>query len=74
MDAVARTARAAIGTGDMVVVGVAGAILVGAGILQRSLGDVNADVDSLPSSSSAKLRREAQRSKRFLNKNKPKGK
>ena len=74
MDVVARTARAAVSTGDMVVVGVAGAILVGAGLLQRSLGNVSADVDSLPSASGAKLRREAQRSKRFLNKNKPKGK
>ncbi len=74
MEAVIQTARAAVSAGDMAVVGVAGAILVGAGLLQRSLGDVNADVESLPSSSSAKLKREAQRSKRFLNKNKPKGK
>lgn len=71
MEAVAQTARAAVSGGDMVVVGVAGAILVGAGLLQRSLGNVAAEEAKLPPSAGAKMKREAQRSKRFLNKNKP---
>lgn len=71
MDAAAQFARAAVNTGDLILVGAAGAILVGAGILQKSLGDVAADVDSLPSAAGAKMKREAQRSKRFLNKKDP---
>lgn len=55
--------------GDIVLVGVAGAILVGAGLLQRSLGDVRGESDRLPSASSAKARGESQRSKRFLKRN-----
>lgn len=72
MEAVVQTARAAIGAGDMIVVGAAGAIFIGASLLQKSLGDVTGEVDALPSSAGAKLRREAQRSKRFLNRNKKK--
>lgn len=71
MDAAVGAARAAVSSGDMVVVGVAGAILVGAAVLQRSLGDVAAEEAMLPPSAGAKVKREAQRSKRFLNRNKP---
>jgi len=53
---------------DIVFVGLAGAILVGAGLLQKSLGDVIGDEAGLPAASGAKSKREAQRSKRLLNK------
>lgn len=63
--------RSAVQTGDLVLVGVAGAILVGAGLLQKSLGNVAAEESMLPPAAGAKARRESQRSKRFLKKNKP---
>lgn len=53
-------------------VGVAGAILVGAGLLQKSLGNVAAEEGMLPPAAGARARRESQRSKRFLKRNKPK--
>lgn len=59
----------AVQTGDIIMVGVAGAILVGAGLLQKSLGNVIADEAMLPPAGGAKSRRESQRSKRFLKKN-----
>lgn len=72
MDLAAQAARAAVSPGDMVVVGLAGAVLVGAAALQRSLGNVAAEEALLPPSAGAKLKREAQRSKRFLKRNRPK--
>lgn len=57
-------------TGDIVIVGIAGAILVGAALLQKSLGDIAADEAMLPPAAGAKSRRESQRSKRFLKRNK----
>lgn len=60
----------AVQTGDVVMVGIAGAILVGAGLLQRSLGDVAQEESMLPPAAGARARRESQRSKRFLKKNK----
>lgn len=56
--------------GDVIMVGLAGVILVGAGLLQRSLGDIAAEEGRLPPAAGAKARRESQRSKRFLKKNK----
>lgn len=58
-----------IATVDAVFVGLAGVILVGAGLLQKSLGNVTNDLNNLPSASGARGRRESQRSKRFLKKN-----
>ncbi|KAJ8901202.1 hypothetical protein NDN08_007051 [Rhodosorus marinus] len=52
---------------DGVFVGLAGAIFVGAAMLQRSLGDVVGDEARLPPAAGAKTRREISRSKRFLN-------
>lgn len=54
--------------GDALFVGAAGLILVAAGFLQRSLGDINAEEARLPPAAGAKARRESQRSKRFLKK------
>lgn len=54
-------------SGDALMVGAAGLILVAAGLLQSSLGDVNAEEARLPPAAGAKARRESQRSKRFLN-------
>lgn len=54
--------------GDIAMVSAAGLILVAAGFLQKSLGDINADEARLPPAAGAKARRESQRSKRFLNK------
>lgn len=54
---------------DAILVGAAGAILVAAGLLQRSLGDINEEESRLPPASGAKARRESQRSKRFLKRN-----
>ncbi|KAA8494449.1 hypothetical protein FVE85_2690 [Porphyridium purpureum] len=53
---------------DFIFMGVAGLVLVGAFFLQKSLGDVVADEAGLPPAGSAKSRREAQRSSRFLQK------
>ncbi|KAK4528815.1 hypothetical protein GAYE_SCF65G6762 [Galdieria yellowstonensis] len=55
-----------LSTGDWILVGTTGAILLGVGLLQRSLGDVIRDEAQLPSASSARTKREANRSKRFL--------
>ncbi|GJD06994.1 hypothetical protein Gasu2_13790 [Galdieria sulphuraria] len=55
-----------LSTGDWILVGATGAILIGVGLLQRSLGDVIRDEAQLPSASSARTKREANRSKRFL--------
>lgn len=63
-----QTVLQSIQTSDVVMVGVAGAIFVGAGLLQKSLGNVMADESNLPSAAGAKSTREAQRSKRFLKK------
>lgn len=60
--------------GDMILVGAAGAIVVGAGLLSRSLGDVMGAEAQLPPASGAKSRRETKRSARFLPKNPGKGK
>lgn len=56
---------------DIVLVGIAGAVLVGAGILQRSLGDVMKEEAQLPPAAGAAGRRQSQRSKRFLKRNTP---
>lgn len=56
-------------TGDLVMVGIAGTILVGAGLLQKSLGNVAQEESMLPPAAGAKSRRESQRSKRFLKRN-----
>lgn len=58
--------------GDILMVGAAGAILVAAGLLQKSLGDINAEEARLPPAAGAKARRESQRSKRFLKGGNPK--
>lgn len=55
-----------LSAGDWILVGTTGAILIGVGLLQRSLGDVIRDEAQLPSASSARTKREANRSKRFL--------
>lgn len=68
------TALAAVQPGDMILVGAAGAIVVGAGLLSRSLGDVMGAEAQLPPASGAKSRRETKRSARFLPKNPGKGK
>ena len=52
--------------GDAIMVGAAGVILVAAGLLQRSLGDINEAEARLPPAAGARSRRESQRSKRFL--------
>lgn len=57
---------------DAVVVGIAGAVLVGIGLLQRSLGDVMQEEAQLPPAAGAAARRQSQRSKRFLKRNTPK--
>lgn len=54
---------------DMILVGVAGAILVGAGFLQRSLGNVMDEEAQLPPAAGAAARRQSQRSRRFLKRN-----
>lgn len=54
---------------DMILVGVAGAILVGVGVLQRSLGNVMEEEARLPPAAGAAARRQSQRSKRFLKRN-----
>lgn len=59
----------AITVPDAIVVGAAGAILVGIGLLQRSLGDVVQEEAQLPPAAGAAARRQSQRSKRFLKKN-----
>jgi hypothetical protein len=59
--------------GDALMVGAAGLILVAAGFLQRSLGDVNAEEARLPPAAGAKARRESQRSRRFLKRGPKKG-
>eukprot|EP00871_Galdieria_phlegrea_P002680 jgi/Galph1/3412/GphlegSOOS_G2085.1 len=58
---------------DWVLVGTTGAILAGVGLLQRSLGDVMGDEAKLPSASSARTKRETNRSKRFLDRSKRQG-
>mmetsp|Transcript_756 Transcript_756/g.1269 ORF Transcript_756/g.1269 Transcript_756/m.1269 type:complete len:117 (-) Transcript_756:548-898(-) len=55
---------------DAIFVGAAVLIMVGAFYLQKSLGDVVADEAGLPPSAGAKSRREAQRSRRFIKKDK----
>lgn len=72
----ALTALAAAGVqpGDLILVGAAGAIVIGAGLLSRSLGDVMGAEAQLPPASGAKSRRETKRSARFLPKNPGKGK
>ncbi|GJQ08731.1 hypothetical protein GpartN1_g522.t1 [Galdieria partita] len=55
-----------LSSGDWILVGTTGAILIGVGLLQRSLGDVIRDEAQLPSASSARTKREANRSRRFL--------
>lgn len=72
----ALTALAAAGLqpGDLILVGAAGAIVIGAGLLSRSLGDVMGAEAQLPPASGAKSRRETKRSARFLPKNPGKGK
>jgi hypothetical protein len=54
---------------DVLMVGTAGLVLVAAGLLQRSLGDIHEAEGRLPSAAGAKSRRESQRSKRFLKRN-----
>lgn len=68
--ATALTTPAFAVSGDILMVGAAGAILVAAGFLQKSLGDINAEEARLPPAAGAKARRESQRSKRFLKGNK----
>ena len=58
---------------DIAFVGAAGVIFIGAGLLQKSLGNVTKDVDNLPAASGARARRESQRSKRFLKRNSSSG-
>lgn len=69
--ALAPLAMKAVETGDIILVGVAGGILIGAGLLQKSLGNVAQEESMLPPAAGAKARRESQRSKRFLKRNKP---
>jgi hypothetical protein len=64
-----RQAEPAFVLGDAVMVGAAGLILVAAGLLQRSLGDIHEAEGRLPSAAGAKARRESFRSRRFLKKN-----
>lgn len=64
----ARPAPAFAVNTDALFVGAAGLILVAAGLLQRSLGDINAEEARLPPAAGAKARRESQRSRRFLKK------
>lgn len=54
---------------DAILVGVAGGILVGIGLLQRSLGDIMQEEAQLPPAAGAAARRQSQRSKRFLKRN-----
>jgi hypothetical protein len=54
---------------DVLFVSAAGVILVAAGLLQNSLGDIQGDEARLPPAAGAKARRESQRSKRFLKRN-----
>jgi hypothetical protein len=54
---------------DVLFVSAAGAIVVAAGLLQRSLGDIQGEEARLPPAAGAKARRESQRSKRFLKRN-----
>mmetsp|Transcript_38546 Transcript_38546/g.94425 ORF Transcript_38546/g.94425 Transcript_38546/m.94425 type:complete len:106 (-) Transcript_38546:886-1203(-) len=54
-------------TVDAVFVGLAGVILVGVGLLQKSLGDVVGDEAQLPPVTGARAKRELGRSRRFLN-------
>lgn len=61
----------AITAPDAILVGVAGVILVGIGILQKSLGDVMQEEAQLPPAAGASARRQSQRSKRFLKRNNP---
>lgn len=63
-----QTVLQSIQTTDVIMVGVAGAIFVGAGLLQKSLGNVMEEESNLPSAAGARSSREAQRSKRFLKK------
>lgn len=56
---------------DIILVGLAGGVLVGIGILQRSLGDVMKEEAQLPPAAGAAGRRQSQRSKRFLKRNTP---
>lgn len=67
-----QVAMQGVQAGDMVLVGIAGAVLVGVGLLQKSIGNVADEESMLPPAASAKARRESQRSKRFLKRNKPK--
>lgn len=62
----------AVQTGDIILVGIAGTVLIGTALLQRSLGNVIGEESMLPPAAGAKARRESQRSKRFLKKNQPK--
>lgn len=55
---------------DVILVGLAGVVLVGVGILQQSLGDVMKEEADLPPAAGAAGRRQSQRSKRFLKQNK----
>lgn len=71
MAAINAATHLALQTGDIVMVGTAGAILIGAGLLQRSLGNVAEQEGRLPPAAGARAKRESQRSKRFLKKNKP---
>lgn len=67
--ALTQQALKSVQTGDIIMVGMAGAILVGAGLLQKSLGDVIQEESMLPPAAGAKAKRESQRSKRFLKRN-----
>ncbi|GAB0495415.1 hypothetical protein MMPV_006716 [Pyropia vietnamensis] len=73
-DALTALAATGVQPGDLILVGAAGAIVVGAGLLSRSLGDVMGAEAQLPPASGAKSRRETKRSARFLPKNPGKGK